>query len=389
MQEIRIGQNIAALRKNSRITQEQLAQALHISSQAVSKWECGICLPDTVTVPQIAEYFHVSIDFLYYGKAETMHNSEKEAVNREKNYYANRLLYRTFKEEELDALTDDEFAHLQEKLDNYLTFSPGYNVNFIDFYHGTNAEDIRGNGNDTDFRIYRRKAMADENHRSLTFYCYERLFSLAYALGVRHFYDIGCGNELQAFLLTWDKDLHYTGIDTDIFHAYYDDFHTEPSYVNGLFEKFTASDRIKYIKAEYPCELDVRENNIAIASHVFGRVTEQSPLFPAMSRDFERIILDLNNQCLNPALREMSAKDAVQNDIRVWIDPFEEDYVLLKKIMPEFEFFQLGTSGTTSTYVFGTKIPSDLEKLEKRYIRVGDRLLSGVVDRYLCTEMTK
>ena len=164
MQDIRIGQNIAALRKNSRITQEQLAQALHISAQAVSKWECGICLPDTITIPQIAEYFHVSIDFLYYGKAEPM-QSEKKAVNREKNHYANRLLYRTFKEEELAALTDEEFAQLQEKLDNYLTFSPGYNVNFEDFYHGTNAEDISGNGSGTDFRIYRRKAFLSTENR--------------------------------------------------------------------------------------------------------------------------------------------------------------------------------------------------------------------------------
>ena len=70
MQDIRIGQNIAVLRKNSRLTQEQLAQALHISAQAVSKWENGLSVPDTLTVPQIADYFHVSIDFLYYGKAE-------------------------------------------------------------------------------------------------------------------------------------------------------------------------------------------------------------------------------------------------------------------------------------------------------------------------------
>ena len=78
-----------------------------------------------------------------------MQNSETEAVNREKNHYANRLLYKYFKEDELAALTDEEFAVLQEKLNNYLTFSPGYNVNFVDFYHGANAGDIRGNGSDT------------------------------------------------------------------------------------------------------------------------------------------------------------------------------------------------------------------------------------------------
>ena len=54
MQDIRLGQNIAALRKNHRLTQEQLAQALHISAQAVSKWENSLSVPDTVTIPQIA-----------------------------------------------------------------------------------------------------------------------------------------------------------------------------------------------------------------------------------------------------------------------------------------------------------------------------------------------
>lgn len=39
MKEIRIGRNIAILRKNSHTTQEQLAQALHFSPQAVIKWE--------------------------------------------------------------------------------------------------------------------------------------------------------------------------------------------------------------------------------------------------------------------------------------------------------------------------------------------------------------
>jgi hypothetical protein len=52
--------------------------------------------------------------------------------------------------------------------------------------------------------------------------------------------------------------------------------------------------------------------------------------------------------------------------------------------MPKFEFFRLGT-----TFVFGTKIPSDREKLEKRYILVGDRLLSDMIDRHWIDEMTK
>lgn len=68
MKEHAIAANIIELRKKKKITQEQLASALNISPQAVSKWETGACLPDTLTLPLLAEYFHVSIDYLYYGK---------------------------------------------------------------------------------------------------------------------------------------------------------------------------------------------------------------------------------------------------------------------------------------------------------------------------------
>lgn len=68
MKNINISKNIIALRKEAKITQEQLAQALNVSPQAVSKWETDTCQPDTMTLPLIAEYFHVSIDYLFYGQ---------------------------------------------------------------------------------------------------------------------------------------------------------------------------------------------------------------------------------------------------------------------------------------------------------------------------------
>ncbi len=68
MKEINISKNIADLRKKKGITQEQLAVALNISPQAVSKWETNTSQPDTQTLPLIAEFFDVSIDFLFYGQ---------------------------------------------------------------------------------------------------------------------------------------------------------------------------------------------------------------------------------------------------------------------------------------------------------------------------------
>lgn len=69
MNEINIAKNISALRKAKGVTQEQLAQAINVSSQAVSKWETEASQPDVQTLPLIAEYFNVSIDYLYYGKS--------------------------------------------------------------------------------------------------------------------------------------------------------------------------------------------------------------------------------------------------------------------------------------------------------------------------------
>ncbi len=68
MKEINIAKNIADLRKQKNLTQEQLAQALSISPQAISKWETGTCQPDTQTLPLIADCFGVSVDYLFYGK---------------------------------------------------------------------------------------------------------------------------------------------------------------------------------------------------------------------------------------------------------------------------------------------------------------------------------
>ena len=46
-----IGNKIFFLRKNKGVTQEQLAQALGVSNQAVSKWESGQCFPDIQLLP--------------------------------------------------------------------------------------------------------------------------------------------------------------------------------------------------------------------------------------------------------------------------------------------------------------------------------------------------
>lgn len=59
-----IGQNIAELRKQKGIRQEELARFVGVTAQAVSKWENG-GVPDTELLPKIAEFFGISIDELF------------------------------------------------------------------------------------------------------------------------------------------------------------------------------------------------------------------------------------------------------------------------------------------------------------------------------------
>jgi len=71
VKKVNIAKNISDLRRKKGVTQEQMASALNVSAQAVSKWETDTCLPDTQTMPLIADYFGVSVDYLYYGSDMT------------------------------------------------------------------------------------------------------------------------------------------------------------------------------------------------------------------------------------------------------------------------------------------------------------------------------
>lgn len=68
MEEMTIGKRIMALRKERGLTQEQLADKVAVSPQAVSKWENDISCPDISIVPQIASVLGVTTDELLGAK---------------------------------------------------------------------------------------------------------------------------------------------------------------------------------------------------------------------------------------------------------------------------------------------------------------------------------
>ncbi len=60
----KISLRIADLRKRKKVTQQELADSIGVSFQAISKWETGVNMPDITILPLLADYFKVSTDQL-------------------------------------------------------------------------------------------------------------------------------------------------------------------------------------------------------------------------------------------------------------------------------------------------------------------------------------
>ena len=62
--QIRLAENIRALRRQHRFTQEQLAEGLGVTPGAVYKWEAGLSQPELAIIVELADLFDTSVDVL-------------------------------------------------------------------------------------------------------------------------------------------------------------------------------------------------------------------------------------------------------------------------------------------------------------------------------------
>lgn len=82
---IKIGAKIKTLRKRDDITQERLANAIGVTNQAISRWESENGYPDIEYITPIANFFNVTIDFLFdYDKAEKQRKIDDYLVQYDK-----------------------------------------------------------------------------------------------------------------------------------------------------------------------------------------------------------------------------------------------------------------------------------------------------------------
>jgi putative transcriptional regulator len=82
-------ENLKNLRKQKGLSQEELAERLHVVRQTVSKWEKGLSVPDAALLIRIAEIFETSVSTLLGG---TVDPSEDKNIIAEKLEQLNALL---------------------------------------------------------------------------------------------------------------------------------------------------------------------------------------------------------------------------------------------------------------------------------------------------------
>ena len=78
MDQLKIGKFIAECRKQKNLTQMQLAEKLGITDKAVSKWERGVAMPDTLIMLELCDILGISVNELLSGEKIDMENNNQK-----------------------------------------------------------------------------------------------------------------------------------------------------------------------------------------------------------------------------------------------------------------------------------------------------------------------
>ena len=129
--QVNIGEKIRELRKRDGRKQEDLANALGVTAQAVSRWEANGGYPDMNMIPAIANYFHVTIDSLFG------YNNDREMRIKEYQVKASQLL-----------MTDQDMSQCISLMREALNEFPGENKLLVLLAAALNKQGWRHKGED-------------------------------------------------------------------------------------------------------------------------------------------------------------------------------------------------------------------------------------------------
>lgn len=85
-----LGARLQALRRQANLSQQELAERLHVSRQSISKWELGTAKPDLDNMIRLSELFGVSLDELVLGKTQNKQEIPQHSAQPVENAKAKR-----------------------------------------------------------------------------------------------------------------------------------------------------------------------------------------------------------------------------------------------------------------------------------------------------------
>jgi len=106
------GEKLRNHRKNLGMTQEEVAEKIGVSAQAVSKWEAGDCLPDLFNLKAITDLYKISADVLL----ETETSGDIDAVASKIEQISTMMLL----EDKSEDKVREEFKRLEGELESYM-----------------------------------------------------------------------------------------------------------------------------------------------------------------------------------------------------------------------------------------------------------------------------
>lgn len=93
MNQEKMGKLIAKLRKEKKLTQEQLGSKLGVNSKAVSKWECGLTTPDISILNELADILGITTTELLDGKQNLDITKTNKIQDKFKIFFANYAIF--------------------------------------------------------------------------------------------------------------------------------------------------------------------------------------------------------------------------------------------------------------------------------------------------------
>jgi len=81
MDVVKVGLNIAKIRRENNLTQEKVADKLGITVPAISKWENGRSLPDIALLPELAKIFDCTIDHILLADTDRVEELDEQVID--------------------------------------------------------------------------------------------------------------------------------------------------------------------------------------------------------------------------------------------------------------------------------------------------------------------